>query len=108
MSISNSLFSSSLGWFRLVALAEGVSYLVLLFVAMPLKYFANKPEPVKYIGWLHGFLFMAFGLLLIMVWSQYNWRFKKVLMAFVAALLPFGTFYLDRKIKEEYFSGQDL
>ena len=103
--MNNSFFSSTLGWFRFIALAEGVSYLVLLFVAMPLKYLANKPEAVRYMGWLHGFLFIAYGLLLILVWSQYNWRFKKALKAFVAALLPFGTFYLDKKIKQEYFSG---
>ena len=103
--MNNSFFSSTLGWFRFIALAEGVSYLVLLFVAMPLKYLANKPEAVRYMGWLHGFLFIVFGLLLIMVWSQYNWKFKKAFKAFVAALLPFGTFYLDKKIRQEYYSG---
>jgi len=76
--------------------------LLLLFIAMPFKYFAQIPEPVKYLGWAHGFLFVVYGLLLLKVWIQYKWTFKKVFFAFVASLLPFGTFVLDRNLKREY------
>jgi integral membrane protein len=99
MTISNSFFKSTLGWFRLVALTEGISYLFLLFFAMPLKYFGQIPEPVKYFGWVHGGLFVLYGLLLIKVWVQYRWTFKQAVFAFVASLLPFGTLALDKKLR---------
>ncbi|MBC7828942.1 MAG: DUF3817 domain-containing protein [Chitinophagaceae bacterium] len=102
MDTNHSLFKSSLGWFRAVALAEGVSYLLLLFVAMPLKYIAGIREAVNYIGWVHGFLFILYGLLLLKVWMKYKWTFKKAALAFIAAILPFGTFVLDKKLKKEY------
>ena len=61
--MKNSFFSSTLGRFRLVAIMEGVSFLVLLGIAMPLKYFADMPLAVKYIGWLHGLLFVLYMVL---------------------------------------------
>ncbi len=100
--VSNSFFNSTLGWFRLVAVTEGISYLLLLFIAMPFKYFAQIPEPVKYLGWAHGFLFILYCFLLLKVWIQYKWTFKKAFLAFVASLVPFGTFVLDRQLKREY------
>ena len=100
--MNNGFLSSTMGRFRLIAIAEGISYLVLLFIAMPLKYFAGYPEAVKYTGWAHGVLFTLFGIFLILVWIQYRWKVGKVLGAFIASLLPFGTFVLDRKLKLEY------
>lgn len=91
--------------FRWVGILEGISYLVLLLIAMPLKYFANKPDVVKYVGWAHGVLFVAFGLYLIKVWIKYKWSFGKTTLAFIASLLPFGTFMLDRKLRKEYPAG---
>ena len=99
--MNNSFFNTPLGRFRLIALLEGVSYIVLLFIAMPLKYLAGQPLVVKYVGWAHGVLFVLFGLLLLQVWITYKWKFGKVLWAFVASLLPFGTFVLDRQFKKE-------
>ena len=90
--------------FRHIGVAEGISYLILLLIAMPLKYLANKPDMVKYFGWAHGVLFVAFGIYLIKVWVQYKWSFGKTTVAFIASLLPFGTFVLDRKLKKEYGS----
>lgn len=95
------MFKSSLGAFRAVALTEGISYLVLLFIAMPLKYFAGMPEAVKYTGWLHGLLFVAYAFLLLQVWSSYKWSFKKAALVFIASLVPFAPFYVDRKLKKE-------
>lgn len=87
----------------MIAIAEGISYLLLLYVAMPLKYFGGYPAAVKYTGWLHGLLFLLFGLLLIRVWIKYRWRLIHVMLAFIASLLPFGTFILDHKLKKQYF-----
>jgi integral membrane protein len=71
---------------------EGVSYLILLFVAMPLKYFAGIPEVVKYTGWAHGVLFVAFcAFLPFLLWSA-KWKFLRVVRAFILSLIPFGTF----------------
>ena len=97
--------ATTMGRFRLIAVLEGISYLVLLLIAMPLKYFAGLPEAVKYVGWAHGVLFVLFGIFLLMVWVQYKWSFGKTTMAFVASLLPFATFVLDKKLKKEYPQG---
>lgn len=82
-------------WFRKIAFAEGVSFLVLLLIAMPLKYAAGIPLAVTIVGGLHGLLFVAF---LVMAWevkSEYKrdwgWFFK----SFIASILPFGTFWMD-------------
>ena len=98
----NSFFKSTLGRFRLAGVLEGISYLVLLGIAMPLKYLADKPDAVKYFGWTHGVLFVTFCLLLVKVWIQYKWSFMKTTVAIIASLLPFGTFILDRKLRKEY------
>jgi len=87
--------------FLTVAVAEGISYLILLLIAMPLKYWGNFPHAVQYVGWAHGVLFVAFMVLLLLVWIKYKWSFGKVVLAFIASLLPFGTFVLDRKLKAE-------
>ena len=97
----NSYLNTTLGKFRLIALLEGISFIILLFIAMPLKYLAGMPLAVKYIGWVHGALFVFYVILLVQVWIEHNWKFIKVLGAFIASLLPFGTFYLDKKLKEE-------
>lgn len=96
-----SFFDSTLGWFRFVAITEGISYLLLLFIAMPLKYLANIPEFVLYLGWAHGFLFVLYSLLLLKVWVEYRWSFKQAFVAFIASLVPFGTFVLDKRLKKE-------
>lgn len=87
--------------FRIIAVAEGISYLVLLLIAMPLKYWGNSPHAVQYVGWAHGVLFITFMVLLLLVWIKYKWSFGKTVLAFIASLLPFGTFVLERKLKKE-------
>lgn len=93
--------TKSVNRLRVTGIYEGISYLVLLFIAMPLKYFADLPKAVTYVGWAHGLLFVLFMAALAYVWFADGWKFKKVIFAFVAALIPFGTFYLDKKLKEE-------
>jgi len=92
---------SSLNLFRKVALAEGISYIVLLFVAMPLKYWAGLPLAVKYVGWVHGLLFVLYIAFLMMAWQERKWSIGKVIILFIASLLPFVPFYVEKKLKEE-------
>lgn len=92
---------SSLDIFRKVAVAEGISYLLLLFVAMPLKYFADMPLAVKYTGWAHGILFIAYFACLIMAWQETKWKIGKVVLIGLASLLPFAPFFVDRNLKHE-------
>ena len=90
-----------LHWFRRVAIAEGISFLVLLCIAMPLKYFADSPMAVKVVGYMHGFLFIAFVVLAWETKNALNKGFIWFIGAFIASLLPFGTFVLDNKMKKE-------
>jgi integral membrane protein len=93
--------NKQLSWLRKAGIAEGISFLVLLFVAMPLKYYFNQPMAVKMVGWLHGLLFIAFVLMAWNYKNEYNKNFKWFAVAFVAALIPAGTFFFDRKLKRE-------
>ena len=93
-------------WFRKVAIAEGVSFLVLLLIAMPLKYFANLPVAVKVAGSLHGILFVGFIVLAYMVKEQHNKGFGWMAKAFVASIIPFGTFVMDKEWKKEELAIQ--
>ena len=90
-----------LGRFRLIGILEGISYLVLLGIAMPLKYWANLPMAVKVVGWAHGVLFIAYLLALISVTFDRRWSIGRVLVAFIASLVPFGTFWLEARLKKE-------
>jgi integral membrane protein len=85
-------------WFLLIGKIEGYSYLVLLFIAMPLKYIFKIPEFVRPIGSLHGALFVAFILFLAILFFKYKMSFKKSVYAFILSLLPFGTFFLKKVI----------
>jgi integral membrane protein len=86
---------------RTVGIAEGISFLLLLGVAMPLKYLAGIPLAVKIAGWIHGLLFIIFIVVLMRVRQEHAWPAKKVAGAMLAALLPFGTFVLDAKLRKE-------
>lgn len=93
--------NTPIGKLRMAGLAEGISFLVLLLIAMPLKYIAHLPQAVKVIGWIHGLLFILYILALIRVWLAFKWSFKRLFIAFIAALLPFGTFILDAQLRKE-------
>src|SRR5687767_11527515 len=85
---------------RRAAIIEGISFLVLLGIAMPLKYFAGRPVPVKIAGWAHGILFVIFCAALLRVMIVARWPVKRCALVFVAGLLPFGPFLLDRRMAE--------
>ena len=93
--------TNSIGLLRRVGMIEGISLLVLLFIAMPLKYIWHQPGAVKIVGWIHGALFVLFMILVLRVYEQRAWPFKKVIIAFIAAFLPFGTFVFDKQLKKE-------
>jgi integral membrane protein len=88
---------SAVPLFRKIGTAEGISLLALLLIAMPLKYWANMPEAVKYTGWAHGLLFMAYCAVAIAVKEEKKWPFRMLIYVFIAAFLPLGTFIFDRK-----------
>ena len=85
--------------FLFCGIVEGYSYLLLFFVAMPLKYFAEMPQYVKVVGMIHGILVVLFLILLIQMYIQVKLSMKNSLFAFLLSLIPFGTFFLKRVIK---------
>lgn len=82
--------------FLKVGKIEGYSFLVLLFIAMPLKYFMNQPLAVRYVGMLHGILFVAFIYTIIVLFQKKIFGIGQSIKAFLLSLIPFGTFYLKR------------
>lgn len=92
-------------WFRKIAIAEGVSFLVLLLIAMPLKYMASLPIAVTIAGSLHGMLFISFMILAREVQTDYNKDFRWLGKAFLASIIPAGTFIMDRQWKKEEAQG---
>ncbi|AKJ07640.1 integral membrane protein [Archangium gephyra] len=95
------LKTTPLSRFRAIALLEGLSFVLLLFIAMPLKYLAGIPLGVKMVGWAHGMLFVLYLLLLVEVAVVHRWPLVRILGAFIASLLPFGTFVLDARLRRE-------
>ena len=93
--------STSLGRLRVIGFLEGVSFLLLVGIAMPLKYYFELPEAVKYTGWAHGVLFVLYIAAVFQVAVQRRWSFMKGIWALVASLIPLGTFALDRQLVRE-------
>ncbi len=87
-----------MGRLRIIAFIEGVSFLLLLFLTMPLKYLYDMPMPNKVMGMLHGVLFLLYILAVFLVGSDFKWSFRKHFLALLAAIIPFGTFWADKKL----------
>jgi integral membrane protein len=90
------LIKTSLGRLRIIAFTEGVSFLILLFVAMPLKYIWGQPAAVKNFGSVHGLLFVLYILYVLLCKIEYNWTIKKALILLGISIIPFGNFYADK------------
>lgn len=90
--------STTIGRLRLTGILEGLSFILLLCIAMPLKYILDLPQAVRIIGMAHGILFIIYILLSIMAKYEYNWKARKMLLLWVASILPLGTFYADYKL----------
>jgi integral membrane protein len=83
--------------FRFIAFLEGLSYLLLLFVATPVKYILGDPSYVKLLGMPHGVLFMAYIVFSVFMSFKQKWSIKVLLVVLLASIIPFGTFYVDKK-----------
>ncbi len=90
-------FTTTLGRLRLIAFIEGISYLVLLFVAMPLKYIFEQPQAVRMVGSVHGALFVLYVLYVFLTKVEYRWDAAKTRLLLLVSLIPFGNFYADKK-----------
>ncbi len=82
---------------RVISYLEGISYILLLFIAVPIKYYANDPSLVKLLGMPHGLLFVAYVILSLVNRKEYRWNSKKTLVVLISSVIPFGTFYVDYK-----------
>ena len=96
---------NKLNLLRGTAFLEGISFLLLLFVCMPLKYVWGMPEYVSVAGMAHGVLFMAYILLVFSYGVEVSWGIKHSLWALLAGILPFGTFVADKRIFLKYKSA---
>jgi len=85
----------------MIALAEGISFLTLLSIAMPMKYFMGMPEVVRVVGSIHGGLFVLYVGLLAMLHFRQRWSFSFSLYALLASVIPFGTFMLDKQLRKK-------
>jgi integral membrane protein len=92
---------TALSQLRTVALLEGASFLILLFIAMPLKYLAGFPLAVRIVGSVHGLLFLLFLAALYRAAAERGWPLGRTVLAFVSSIVPFGTFVFDRSLQRE-------
>ncbi|KAA1245984.1 DUF3817 domain-containing protein [Aquimarina sp. RZ0] len=83
--------------FRFISYLEGISYLLILFVTMPLKYFFESPGPNKIIGMAHGFLFLLYIVFAFLVKPEKKWNIKTLMIVLLCSVIPFGTFWMDKK-----------
>lgn len=83
--------------FRIISTLEAISFLVLLGIAMPLKYIWDNPEMVKIVGMAHGVLFVLYVLGAIYMWKKLQWDFKTLAIVILCSILPFGPFYVEKK-----------
>ncbi len=85
---------------RAITMAEAVSYLVLLGIAMPIKYWGDNPMPVKVCGMIHGFLFLLLLWLMMRAHFEAKWEKSRLWLLFAASLVPLWPFFLDRRLRE--------
>ena len=83
--------------FKLVSLLEGVSYILLLFIAVPLKYWGGDEQYVKLLGMPHGLLFVGYIILAFLIKDNENWTNNDFGIVLISSVLPFGTFYINKK-----------
>ena len=84
-------------FFKITATLEGISFLLLLFIAVPLKYTMDFPLLVRVLGPIHGVLFMAYIILAFMLRNEEKWPLNKFIIICLASVIPFGTFYIEKK-----------
>jgi integral membrane protein len=89
-------------WIRTVGGAEGISFLLLLFVAMPIKYLGHNPTPVHWLGPIHGGLFLLYLASAVAVARVLNWRWFHLMLAFAASVVPFGPFVFEAWLRRTH------
>jgi integral membrane protein len=93
------MFNSALKRFRIISIIEGISYLLLVFIAMPIKYIGENPYPVKILGMAHGVLFILFMISLFEAKRKESWDTGFMFQLFVLSLIPFGAVVIESKVK---------
>lgn len=83
--------------FKYISILEGISFLLLLFIAMPLKYIWDLPQMVEQVGMAHGVLFIAYVMGAIWLFKPLNWNMKQLALILACSLVPFGPFYVEKK-----------
>lgn len=86
--------------FRIIAFLEGLSYVLLLFIAVPIKYLNNDPSYVKMLGMPHGLLFMGYIALAIVLRTDNQWIKNNFFIVLMASVIPFGTFVVEKKLNK--------
>ena len=89
--------TTTIGRLRLIAFIEGISYLILLGIAMPLKYLYDQPQAVRSVGTVHGLLFVLYVLCVFLTKIEHRWNLTKTGLLLLISLIPFGNFYADKK-----------
>ena len=92
--------NAKLALVRAVGLAEGCSFLLLLFVAMPLKYLADLPQFVRYFGSIHGALWVVYIILAVVLGLSLRWKIGRIALALICSVLPFGPFFFDATLRK--------
>ncbi len=87
-----------LSQFIIIGRLEVLSFILLLFVAMPMKYFMGFPSAVKYVGWAHGALFILYAMGIAILGIKYKWRFIRMFLLFIAAFIPFGPIFMEKRV----------
>lgn len=77
---------------------EVLSFLVLLFIAMPMKYIFDMPLAVKYVGWAHGALFILYAAAIAILGFQFKWKFIRMFLLFIGAFIPFGPIIMEKRV----------
>jgi integral membrane protein len=96
------LLKTEIGRLRIIAFIEGTSFLLILFITMPLKYWMDMPNPNKVIGMAHGVFFVLYVLAVIQAKFSFQWDGKTTFWSLLASVIPFGTFWADRKYFVHY------
>ncbi len=94
------MFKDTFKNFRIISIIEGLSYLILVFIAMPIKYIGHNPLPVRISGMAHGILFIIFVVFLYLAMKKYKWENKNSIKIFIYSLIPFGFIAIENILKK--------
>lgn len=102
------MLKTALGRFRVISAIEGLSYLLLVFIAMPIKYLGDNPLYVKIFGMAHGVLFIIFMISLFEVKTRDKWDTGFMFQIFVLSLIPFGAFIIENRVKPKEATQENI